>query len=260
MNFILITLIMSLIFYTPSIVFADSELLITKTISLENELIFDGIWTHHTEWKPTSLEKIKTENGDIYLRFAHQDNFVYFLIDAVADKTPDKNSDKAIICFDLINDKTLFANDDDYCFISVLGKSIGHTIQGGSYISSQNYFKKIPNHEDFIGIGNVSNENDRYSMIPHTSYEFRIPTDLINRSNIYGFYVGVFDQSELQTYSWPQSATSHYTKIPSPSTWGNLISPDKSLPEFNLPLFYVIIGFVGILIITQSKVKFLTKF
>lgn len=251
---------MFFILYIPSNVFAESQLLITKTTNLENEIEFDGVWTHHTEWKSSSLTEIDTENGSIYLRYAHQDNFLYFLIDAVADKNPEKNADKAVICFDSKNDKTLFANEDDYCFISILGRNIGHTIQGGSYISTQNFFKKIANHEDFIGIGNMSNENDRYSSIPHSSYEFRIPTALIDRSNNYGFYVGVFDQHETKLYSWPNSSTNHYTKIPSPSTWGNLVSPDKSLPEFSLPLISVIIGLMGILIIIQTKMKNLIRF
>ncbi len=259
MNNILIIIILFFIFYIPSSVFADS-LLITKTIQLEDEIEFDGIWTHPNEWKPTSSQQIDTKNGPIYFRFAHQDNFVYFLIDVVADKNPERNVDNAIICFDTENDKTLLANQDDYCFISVLGRNVGHTIQGGSYLSTQNYFKKIINHENFIGIGNISDENDRYSVIPHSSYEFRIPTDVITRSNIYGFYVGVFDKSENTLYSWPASATSHYTKIPSPSTWGTLVSPDSSLPEFHLPFITVIAGFIGILVITQSKISNLIRF
>jgi len=259
LNNILIIIVLFLIFYVPNTVFADS-LLITKTIQLEDEIEFDGIWTHHTEWKPTSLKQIDTKNGPIYFRFAHQDNFVYFLIDVVADKNPEKNADKAIICFDTENDKTLLPNQDDYCFISVLGRNVGHTIQGGSFISTQNYFKKITNHENFIGIGNISDENDRYSKTPHSSYEFRIPTDVINRSNVYGFYVGVFDQSENTLYSWPPSATSHYTKIPSPSTWGTLVSPDSSLPEFHLPFIPIIVGLIGILVITQYKINNLFRF
>lgn len=259
MNNILIIIVLFLIFYVPNTVFADS-LLITKTIQLEDEIEFDGIWTHHTEWKPTSLKQIDTKNGPIYFRFAHQDNFVYFLIDVVADKNPEKNADKAIICFDTENDKTLLPNQDDYCFISVLGRNVGHTIQGGSFISTQNYFKKITNHENFIGIGNISDENDRYSKTPHSSYEFRIPTDVINRSNVYGFYVGVFDQSENTLYSWPPSATSHYTKIPSPSTWGTLVSPDSSLPEFHLPFIPIIVGLIGIIVITQYKINNLIRF
>jgi len=259
LNNILIIIILFFIFYIPSSVFADS-LLITKTIQLEDEIEFDGIWTHPNEWKPTSSQQIDTKNGPIYFRFAHQDNFVYFLIDVVADKNPERNVDKAIICFDTENDKTLLANQDDYCFISVLGRNVGHTIQGGSYLSTQNYFKKIINHENFIGIGNISDENDRYSVTPHSSYEFRIPTDVINRSNVYGFYVGVFDKSENTLYSWPASATSHYTKIPSPSTWGTLVSPDSSLPEFHLSFITVIAGLIGILVITRSKISNLIRF
>lgn len=259
MNNILIIIVLFFIFYVPSSVFADS-LLITKTTQLEDEIEFDGVWTHKAEWNRSSLIQIDTKNGPIYFRFAHQNNFIYFQIDAVADKNPERNADKAIICFDTENDKTLHANQDDYCFISVLGRNVGHTIQGGSYISTQNYYKKIPNHENFIGIGNISDENDRYSIIPHSSYEFRIPTDVITRSNVYGFYVGVFDQSENTLYSWPPSATSHYTKIPSPATWGTLVSPDSSLPEFHLPFIPIIVGLIGILAITRSKISNLIRF
>ncbi len=134
-------------------------------------------------------------------------------------------------------------------------KLVKPTIQGGSFINTQNYFKKIQNHHDFIAIGNISNENDRYSKIPHSTYEFKIPTEVITRSNIYGIYVGVFDKSQSITYSWPET-TSHYSKIPSPSNWGHLISPDKSLPEFNIPFFSIIIGFSIIMLCFQLKSRF----
>lgn len=260
LNYFVIFFIIILIFFIPNFFSAEAILSITKTIYLEEQLEFDGLWTDPNEWKPTSQTEMVTDNGLIYLRYAHQDNFIYFLIDAVADKNPEKNSDRAIICFDLKNDKTIFPNEDDYCFISILGKSIGHTLQGGSYISTQNYYKKIPNPENLIAIGNVSNINDRYSPIPHASYEFRIPTDFVGRSNVYGIYVGVFDKSESKMYSWPDSATTHYTKIPSPSTWDELVSPDKTLPEFPLPLVSVVIGILGILIITRLKTKHIVKF
>jgi len=245
-------------FYISGSFLAYADLLITKTTVLKDELDFDGIWTHPNEWKPTSQTKIETENGSIFLRYAHQEDFVYFLIDVVADKNPEKHVDKATICIDTKNDKTVLPNENDYCFIAVLGKEQGHTIQGGSFVSTQNYYKKIQNHNDFIAIGNASNENDRYSKIPHSTYEFRIPTDVITRSNIYGIYVGIFDKSQSITYSWPET-TSHYTKIPSPSSWGNLVSPDKSLPEFNIPFFSIIIGFTIIMLYFQVKSRFLNN-
>lgn len=232
------------------------DFLITKTIFLKDEIEFDGIWTTSDEWKPTSLTKINTENGSIYYRYAHQEDFIYFFIDVVSDSIPERNSDKAMLCFDTKNDKSLLPQEDDFCFISILGKKSGHIIQGGSNISSQNYFTKIKNHPDYIAIGNISTENDPYSKIPHPSYEFRIPTDLIGRSNIYGLYVGIFDNHQLKTISWPESNT-HYTKIPNPSTWGHLISPDNSLPEFNIPLFFFLISLVSILIISKIRTGFL---
>ncbi len=88
MNNILIIIVLFFIFYIPSSVFADS-LMITKTSVIENEIEYDGIWTHEIEWKRTSLKEIDTKNGSIYLRFAHQDNYLYFLIYLVADKNPE---------------------------------------------------------------------------------------------------------------------------------------------------------------------------
>ncbi len=126
------------------------------------------------------------------MRTAHQENFVYVFLDVIIDKRLDKGSDKAVICFDIENDKNEFADSDDYCFIATLGKEIGSTLQGESSLDTNN-FQNIQNPEGFIGIGAVSDENDRYSIIPHASYEFRIPTDLIGRSDNYGYYVGIYD-------------------------------------------------------------------
>ena len=102
-------------------------------------------------------------------------------------------------------------------------------------------FKKISNTEGFIGAGTKSDQNDKYSKIPHSSYEFKIPLNLFERSDVYGFYVLVFDASTNQYYSWPTNISPDGVfDIPSPNKWGELVSPDKSIPEFNFPLLVMI--------------------
>ncbi|MEK6870640.1 MAG: hypothetical protein AABX09_03790, partial [Thermoproteota archaeon] len=56
-------------------------------------------------------------------------------------------------------------------------------------------------------------------------------TELVGRSDNYGFYVNVFDDSSNVVYSWPEDIKLESFDIPSPLLWGNLISPDKSLLE-----------------------------
>jgi len=233
-------------------VFAE-PIMITKSPNMD-QVTFDGIWTHETEWKKSSLNSITTDQGTIYLRTAHQGNFVYVFLDVTVDTHLDKDVDKAVICFDTENDKNEFADSNDYCFTAILGENVGSTLQGESSLVANN-FQNIPNVEGFIGIGAVSDENDRYSIIPHASYEFKIPTDLIGRSDNYGYYVGIYDDFTKTTYSWPSEIVLDEFKIPSPKLWGEIISPDKSLPEFDLPFLALVSSLVLILVITRIKNK-----
>lgn len=235
---------------SPALVFAE-PIPITLSNSME-EVIFDGKWTHTTEWKKSSLTTFGEKN-QIYLRTAHQGDFVYVFIDAVFDTQIDRGSDRAIVCFDSENDKSEIAKMDDFCFTATLGKNTGNSIQGGSPISYNNHFKNIPNPNGFIGMGEVSDENDRYSKTPHSSYEFRIPTEVIGRSEIYGFYTAIYDDYSKTTLSWPQISHNN-TKIPNPSLWGEIVSPDKTLPEFELPLLVATLGLGSILILAKSRI------
>ena len=233
-------------------VFAE-PIMITKSPNMD-QVTFDGIWTHETEWKKSSLNSITTDQGTIYLRTAHQGNFVYVFLDVTVDTHLDKDVDKAVICFDTEDDKNEFVDSNDYCFTTILGENVGSILQGESSLVANN-FQNIPNVEGFIGIGAVSDENDRYSIIPHASYEFKIPTDLIGRSDNYGYYVGIYDDFTKTTYSWPSEIVLDEFKIPSPKLWGEIISPDKSLPEFDLPFLALVSSLVLILVITRIKNK-----
>ena len=223
--------------------FALEPIPITASSGLEN-IIFDGKWSSNTEWKPTSYTPLRYEdNSQIYLRIAHQENFIYVHVNVPTDKTIDKGADSAIICFDTLNDKTTIPSSDDYCFSTTIDGKNSFTYQGNSVPAINGYFKKIPNHQDFIAIGTASDNFDRYSNTPHASYEFKIPLELLGRSNNYGFYFSVFDAHTQTHYSWPYSIEKQSViSISSPSQWGDLISPDKSLPEFNsmilLSLFF----------------------
>ncbi len=233
-------------------IFAQEAIMITKSPKMD-QVTFDGIWTHGAEWKVSSLDSIKiAKQGEIYLRTAHQGNFVYVFLDVTIDTHLDKNEDKSVICFDAENDKNEFADSDDFCFIATLGKKIGTTLQGEASISS-NDFKNIQNPDGFIGMGGISDENDRYSIIPHASYEFRIPTDLIGRSDNYGYYVGVYDDFTKTTYSWPSEIELDEFVIPSPKLWGEIISPDKSLPEFEWAIIALLPALILVVFLTKLK-------
>ena len=165
---------------------------------MEN-IIFDGKWSDSLEWKQSSLESISTEGMEINLRFAHYEQFIYVLIDA-EDKTHlNFEKDFAIICFDSENDKSVTFDSNDFCFKLTFGSNSGETLQGNS---SENNFSKIDNHNDLILISSQSGEHNRYSDKPHGVYEFRIPIELINRSNNYGFFMMFHDEQD-KTYSWP---------------------------------------------------------
>ncbi len=76
---ILLFSVMTLVLFSGLVQFAFAqETMITKSDNM-NDVIFDGKWTFYEEWKASALEIISTENGSIYLRTAHQDNFIYIL-------------------------------------------------------------------------------------------------------------------------------------------------------------------------------------
>jgi len=226
------------------------------TISNDREnIIFDGKWSNLSEWKQSSLDELMFDNQNkIILRTAHQGDFIYVFIDAISDFNLDKGADKAIVCFDGNNDKTTLAGKDDFCFGVSLGNNNGFVLQGGSNIALSNNFKKIPNPIGFIGIGGVSDQNDRYTQTPHSSYEFKIPIELLDRSDNYGFYVTVYDANLDKFYSWPNVNPQKPLKIPSPAMWGDIISPDKSIPEFDWPVFLLLPSLLLVIYLTRKKI------
>jgi len=216
----------------------EKNILITKSNSMK-EINFDGKWTFRDEWKQTSWNPITSgENIVFHLRTAHQEDFIYILINVISDTNADIGSDKAIVCIDSKNNKSEFF--DNYCFIvqleernfidTLLNKQNNFVIQGDTQSKKIEELEKIKV-KDFVGVGTMSDKEDKYSGISHASYEFKIPIELIGRSDIYGFYVNVFDANSNVVYSWPEDIKLENFDIPSSSLWGNLISPDKSLLE-----------------------------
>jgi len=218
------------------------NILITKSNSME-KVDFDGKWTFYNEWKQTSWNPIKSDESIVFhLRTAHQENFIYVLIDTISDTTENVGLDKAAVCIDSKNNKSKFFDSDDYCFIVQLekrnfidmlfNKQNNFVIQGNSQEKS---FEELEKNKvkEFVGIGTMSDKEDKYSEIPHASYEFKIPIELIGRSDNYGFYVNVFDADSNVVHSWPEDIKLESFDMPEPLLWGNLISPDKSLAEFS---------------------------
>ena len=253
-NIILIISIL-LVLFSSTTVNALQPILITYS-GVMDKVVFDGKWTDELEWKQSSWDIISSQDGGnaIHIRSAHQGDYIYILLDAVIDQTIDHISDRGIVCIDGQNDKTYIAGQDDYCFQAALDGKQGFVYQGGSSLGLNGHFKKIPNSEGFIGIGGKSDQYDKYSKTPHTSFEFKIPMNLFGRSDVYGFYVLVYDASGNQYYTWPTGINpSGPLNIPSPSNWGTLVSPDKSIPEFGLPLLILTPAIFIVIYLTRMK-------
>ena len=220
-----------------------------------DKVIFDGKWSFYTEWKASSLNTLSYDDGTIIqLRTAHQDNFIYVFADVITDSHFVKRSDRAMVCFDGNDNKTTLPDSDDYCFMATLDGKKSFAYQGGSPLGFDGNFKKIPNPEGFIGIGGVSDENDRYTKVPHSGYEFRIPTSLVGRSSSYGFYFTTYDTFSNKFYSWPEDVKIDQPfQIPRQSLWGDLISPDQSLPEFPWPALILVSAFAVILFVSNKR-------
>ena len=236
-------LTISILLLLPSLnaAFSVESILITYSDTMD-KVVFDGKWTDRLEWKQSSWDKFSSPNGDtLHIRSAHQGDFIYILLDVVADRSIDNLSDRAVVCIDGYNDKTSIPGVDDYCFLASLDGKQGFVYQGDSSLALNGYFKKITSTDGFIGVGGKSDQHDKYSQIPHASFEFKIQLNLFGRSDIYGFYVLVYDASGNQYYSWPEGIFPDSPfDIPSPNNWGNLVSPDKSIPEFELPILTLV--------------------
>lgn len=234
--------------FIPSVVYAESDQILITWSDTMNQIDFDGKWSFFTEWKQSSLNTYN--GGTIILRTAHQGDFIYVLIENLSDDTPTAKIDYAIVCIDGENNKSYLPDENDYCFMGVLGNENGFSYNGYSPSQLNGNFKKILNDPQTKIIGSESDENDRYTKIVHSSYEFKIPIKLIERESMYGFYFSVVDGNKHKNFQWPQSTNSdrpYY--IPSPSTWGEIISPDKTLPEFNVPILLSIVALTSIVII-----------
>lgn len=236
-------------------------ILITSSPDMD-QILFDGKWTFFKEWKSSSLNRFTYDDDmTIILRTAHQENFIYFYVEVINDFILNKGMDKVTICIDSNNNKNIIPDDDDFCFSSTLGNKQGVVFQGGSVNGVTGNFQQSPNPENFIGIGNISDENSRYEKIPHPSYEFRIPIELIQRSDNYGFYLSVYEAQSQKFYSWPKdSMRENFFEIPSPVNWGDIISPDKSLPEINLPIIVLLISILVTILIPFKTKNLISRF
>lgn len=247
-------IILILMVLIPNSVFATEQIPITKSATI-GKVIVDGKWSYYLEWKESSLNTVSYEDGTaLQLRTAHQGNFVYVFIDDTDATQWNSGSDRVTICFDTDNSKNVIPDLDDYCFVATLSENNPITLQGGSSLLSTSYFRTIANSDNFTAMASISDENDRYSTVPHPGYEFKIPTELIGRSSDYGFYVSVYHAQSNKIYSWPQNAsTSSYPlEIPSPSKWGELISPDKSIPEFPIPAVTLLVSMVVLVYFSRN--------
>ena len=242
----ILVVIMSFLLFGFSFALAYEQIPITFSGKMD-QVQFDGKWSFDTEWKQSSLNDnyYDDRNVLVILRTAHQENYVYVFIDMINDEVIDRGTDKATICFDGGNEKNTTPNENDYCFEAVLESGMGHTYQGSS-----TSFKQIENHPDFVGLSSISDSNDRYSGIPHPGYEFRIPTDLIGRESVYGFYFEVYDGNTKKLYTYPQNQTS---LMQTPAGWGEIYSPDKSLPEFDLPLLILLPVLGLVIVLTRNR-------
>ncbi len=165
----------------------SDPILITHSTDIHN-VIFDGKWTNEVEWKHSSHNLFSYDQMVIHLRTAHHENFIYVFVDPISDTILDHNADKTTICFDAKNNKNTTPDNNDFCFSVSLNQQNGILQQGNSNGSFD-----ILDTVEFIAISTVSDENDRYTKIPHPSYEFKIPIELLERSDNYGFYLSFYD-------------------------------------------------------------------
>ena len=246
------TVIVIIVLFLYGFHVADADQILTTYRDDGNQTIFDGKWTFLQEWKRTSYNTAYGEN--LVIRTGHDYKNLYVLVDFVTQQKLSKFSDFGIVCIDGKDDKEAQPQNDDYCFLVTLGSNHPITLQGGNFLGINNHFTVIKNNPNLIAVGGISDENDRYSPIPHTTYEFKIPLEMFDKSDRYGFFAGAYVANENKIYSWPEDIKNeNIFQISSPVLWGELVSPDKSLPEFPWPALSLLLAIV--LVIYFNKIK-----
>lgn len=244
---------LSLVIISPA--FALEPLKITESASMKN-VMFDGRWSDFQEWKASSYEYLIDTNGNEYnLRYAHYKDFIYVLIDVEDDTSLNMNKDFALICFDGENNKSSMFDANDYCFKIALGEKNGTSFAGNSL---NNTLVITNNDPEFVGVSSISGKDNKYSNQPHGVYEFRIPIKILDRSNNYGFFLMVYDHQQNTTFTWPKEISNDSNTIPTSATWGDLVSPDNSLPEFHWTT--ILLFFSIIVVLTITKISKLSIF
>lgn len=234
---------------------SDNQIFTTVRAGADN-IVWDGKWTFLQEWKPTSLNQV----DDLVVRTGHDYNNLYILLDYISQTKLTKNSDSGIVCINANITKEQVLNENDQCFVITLGSNHPITLKGGSKFAVNDYLEKIPNNPDLIAVGGISDSNDRYSDIPHMSYEFKIPIKIIGKTDSYRFFAGVYDSADNQFYSWPNNhAAKIWPYVPASESWGELISPDKSLPEFPIPVIGLLISFLIMIYLTRKNFSTITR-
>jgi hypothetical protein len=244
----------------PHLVFAQPQIFTTLRGGVDS-IIWDGKWSYLQEWKPMSEDILQYNDGnELAVKTGHDRENLYVFLDFVTEHQFSKFSDYGVVCAVANKTTESYPQKDDYCFLGHLGSHNPLTLQGGGYLAITNHFIKIENDPDLIAVGGISDDHDRYSPIPHASYEFRIPIKVIGRSDIYGFYVAVYNSHDGLSYSWPQNITnSSFPTVPPPSSWGQLISPDKSLPEFPLPTLMMVSSMILVIYVSKRYIRSINR-
>ena len=255
MMFISIMILIGLLYLSFSLnyTFAQESILVTEAESIQE---IDGKWGFEREWKESVYTGLSYNGGGkLILRTLHDRDYIYVLVDHIGDTFDNKGEDKATVC---LNSKNENPEQKDYCFIVTNGRKNSIVLKENSPTTINSKFKRIFETE-FEGMGDITNI-DRYTDLPHTTYEFKIPVDLVGRSNEYQFYVSVYEAQSDYMLTWPKYITlKNNFDIPPTSSWGTMISPDKSLPEFPLSISILVITMIMIIVISRIKVGFINK-
>lgn len=233
--------------------FAEEPIIITEAKPIQ---VIDGKWGFTSEWKESEYIGLSYDNGGkLVLRILHDRDYIYVLVDNLGDTFPNNGEDRATIC---LNSKNENIEKNDYCFIVTLNRKNSIVLEENPLHTTNSKFKRIFKTE-FEGMGDVT-VTDRHSVVSHVTYEFKIPVDLVGRSNEYQFYVAVYEAQNNYTLTWPKYITlKNNFDIPPTSSWGTMISPDKSLPEFPLSISILVITMIVIIAISRIKVDFINK-
>lgn len=200
---------------------------------LANAVTIDGKWTTSDEWSDTyrvSMHLVQGSKGTGYVRFKHDTDFVYILVDLISDTTEARLQTSGNPAADALNmGIDLNVNDTKTSSDLTIQLSWNNGKSGPEAVSPP----------WVQGTISLDATNDPDSKTPHAIYELAIPMGTFEMNS--AVRISVWDPGTKGGLNmhWPRFQGSWDTKY-----YGDLVFSEVVVPELPLPALVLLLSLI----------------